>query len=244
MMRLLKTKIALELLVSYFLFCLPGLSQANNVHWNKISPEIEMKKFRLATSNFNQFIDIFAFRAEASHFHIVCGQPHYTDEWRINTKALLAVNGGFFDKHNQSLGLRISQSNLVCPLLQNAWSVFTIENGQAAIVPRTEIKKNKNISEAIQCSPLLVFNCQVLPLKLEKARRTGIGIQNDGRVVLAICTRALSLPDWANFWKQDLHCIQAINLDGGPSTQLSVKTNLKSLEISGGWPVPDAVIIK
>jgi hypothetical protein len=38
-----------------------------------------------------------------------------------------------------------------------------------------------------------------------------------------------------------LGCTDALNLDGGPSTQLSARAGEFSLDVGGGWPVPNAV---
>jgi len=40
-----------------------------------------------------------------------------------------------------------------------------------------------------------------------------------------------------------LGCWVALNLDGGPSTQLSVATPALTLEVPGGWGVPNGLAI-
>ena len=38
-----------------------------------------------------------------------------------------------------------------------------------------------------------------------------------------------------------LACSDALNLDGGPSTQLAARAGDFALDVSGAWPVPNAV---
>ena len=42
--------------------------------------------------------------------------------------------------------------------------------------------------------------------------------------------------------KGGLGCVDALNLDGGPSTQLVVKLPGLALSLPGGWGVPNALV--
>ncbi len=76
-------------------------------------------------------------------------------------------------------------------------------------------------------------------------RRTGVGVDRSGRVVLAVSDGELSLDEWAKIWASPsgLNCSDALNMDGGPSTQLAAK-GAGELNIEGGWPVPDVLAFK
>ncbi len=43
--------------------------------------------------------------------------------------------------------------------------------------------------------------------------------------------------------KSGLGCVDALNLDGGPSTQLFVKLPGLDLSLPGGWGVPNALVV-
>jgi hypothetical protein len=43
--------------------------------------------------------------------------------------------------------------------------------------------------------------------------------------------------------KGGLACSDALNLDGGPSTQLVVKLPALALSLPGGWGVPNALVV-
>ncbi len=176
-------------------------------------------------------------------------------EWRRKTGAVAAINGGFFTPSGQSLGLRMSRRRETSALRAAEWGVFYVRRGSARILHTTDWKKRAQsrraqgvlvADEAIQCGPRLVVAGQTVKLKPQWARRTGIGLQSDGKVIVAISESEMSFQAWAALWASPagLNCRDALNLDGGGSTQISVASSSQSVEVGGLWPVPDAVVIK
>jgi uncharacterized protein YigE (DUF2233 family) len=123
-----------------------------------------------------------------------------------------------------------------------------VQEGKAHILHTRDFKNidQRSITEAIQCGPRLVVDGHPTDLKDQWARRTGMGITANGKVLIAVCDSEMSLRQWAKFWaaKDGLHCEQALNLDGGGSSHLSIKSNDSNIQIDGVWPVPDAVVIR
>ena len=125
------------------------------------------------------------------------------------------------------------------------WGVFWIKNGVAHLSHTRDFSSSIRPDEAIQCGPRLVVNGTPTKLKPQWARRTGVGIDRSGRVVIAVSDGDLSLEEWAKLWASPsgLNCSDALNMDGGPSTQLAV-AGQKALSVEGGWPVPDVLAFK
>jgi uncharacterized protein YigE (DUF2233 family) len=175
----------------------------------------------------------------------VTGKPTTADVWRTREKALVAVNGAFFDASLRSLGARVSDGHV---RLRPAGKgdIFVVRNGRASIISARKFRVRRGLTQAIQCTPRLVENGRVVKLKDQWARRTALGIARDGRVVMAIADGAISLRDWAKIWASSdgLACRDAISLDGGGSTQLSVQTPRARFQIDGATSVPDAVVIR
>ena len=66
--------------------------------------------------------------------------------------------------------------------------------------------------------------------------------------MIIVFTTPNSLPELATNLARSaadggLGCWSALNLDGGPSTQLSVATPALTLEVEGGWGVPNGLAI-
>jgi len=69
----------------------------------------------------------------------------------------------------------------------------------------------------------------------------------DSVIVLVVSTKA-ETTGFARFLadppeKGGLGCGDALNLDGGPSTQLVVKLPALALSLAGGWGVPNALVV-
>jgi len=217
--------------------------------WQSLSPDIEWRKIQIKGAGFlNSDVEVVVVRFDPGHLHVETGKSKTAEEWRSSTHSIAAINGGFFDENNHSLGLRQSNGKEISSLRHANWGVFFVQDGKAQIVHTRDFQKidQKSITEAIQCGPRLVVDGAPTDLKDQWARRTGIGITENGKVLIAVCDSELSLRQWAKFWaaKDGLHCQQALNLDGGGSSQLAIKTKNTDLQIDGVWPVPDAVVIR
>ncbi len=212
--------------------------------WTQVAPGVEMRLLRAPGSNNSS--SVVALRTTPEHVRVVSGTAREVEDWRKANKALAAVNGGYFDAQEKSLGLRASDGKKLNVLHGKMWGVFyTRGNNKAQIVPTDKFAWKSDIREAVQCGPRLVENGKVLKLKFQWARRTGIGIQRDGKVVIAVADSDVSLPEWAKFWAapNGLNCRDALNLDGGPSSQLSLQTPTRRLHLRSGRTVPDALLV-
>lgn len=212
--------------------------------WTKIAPGVELRKFYW--SSLSGAPEVVAIRTLPSHTHVATGARLAATDWRRREAAVMAVNGGFFDENGNSLGLRISGGQRVAPVRGTRWGIFYVRGGQAHILAPADFGSHTDIRDAVQCGPRLVVKGQITKLKAQWARRTGIGIQRDGRVIVAVADGEISFQDWATLWAAPtgLNCPNALNLDGGSSTQMALKTRTATLEIPGGRTVPDAVVIR
>ena len=216
--------------------------------WQTIAPGVEMR--RLKWRDGPEQVDVVAFRTAPARLRVAVGAPQSAAQWRQNQNAIVAVNGGFFDKSERSLGARIVDGVQKAPVHGTRWGVFRIKNDEAAIVSTPEfaaaLKRGVTYQHAVQCGPILVENDVIPTLKEQWAQRTGLGVLRDGRVIVAVADGAVSLASWARCWraKTALDCPNALNLDGGSSTQLSLRAPGHTLEISSSRTVPDAVLIR
>lgn len=213
--------------------------------WTRIAPGVEMRTLR-APGQTGSAPSVTALRTDASHVRVATGASLEAEGWRKRGGALVAVNGGYFDAEGKSLGLRATGGRKKSPLHGTRWGVFFTRNGKASIVPTEKFAWRTSIDEAVQCGPRLVENGTVLKLKKQWARRSGIGVTKEGRVIIAVADSEMSLPEWAALWAapDGLNCEDALNLDGGPSSQLSIQTAKHRLLLRTGRPVPDAILIK
>jgi uncharacterized protein YigE (DUF2233 family) len=213
---------------------------------------VQLREFQTNATSQDLPVQITALRAAPGRVRIVVGANLDASQWRQKSGALAVVNGGYFDPEGRSLGLRISDNRRSHDLRLADWGVFLVEGDRARIVHTRDYKalrdkgRTRRVLEAIQCGPRLVVDGKLTQLKAQWGRRTALGIDRSGRVVLAVADGELSFAAWQKLWasRSGLNCPNALNLDGGGSTQLSLQSGKTSREIGGLWPVPDAVCIR
>lgn len=219
--------------------------------WQKLAPDLELRTLKVRAANaLSGEVEVIALRTLPSRLRVVRGSTLEASEWLKTEKVRAVINGGYFGEDGKSLGLRVCDEEQFGRLHRANWGVFFIQNGKAQILHTRDFAREhetlKGITQAVQCGPRLVVNGRTTDLKPQVARRTAVGIQSDGKIILAISQGELSFQEWAKLWaaKDGLNCPDALNMDGGGSTQLALKTPNKSLEVTGAWPVPDAIAIE
>ncbi len=220
--------------------------------WQPIVPGIEYLDLRY--KSLSQWSHVHAFRVnlQAMQFSIVMAKElpqHYASAqaYRKFSHALIALNGGFFNPNKSPLGLRISEHRVLNPLKPISWwGVFFIKNQHAAITTPYEFRTQKNIDFAIQSGPRLVVDGKIPALRAGYANRSVLGIDPRGRVIVVVTENLpITTTDLAQILKAPpLNCVDALNLDGGSSSQVYAKIDNFKLDLPGFTQVSDAIVIK
>jgi uncharacterized protein YigE (DUF2233 family) len=187
--------------------------------------------------------DLKAFRVEV----VVPGRDRRqtAEALRKQHKAVLAVNGGFFDTDARPLGLRVSAKRAVIGLRPRVdWGVLVVRGDQATIVHSREYVGDDRVTDAVQVGPRLLIDGRPLPLKPQAARRTAVALDRSGRFLTVVVTRQRVEATALARALEGLGFDRALMLDGGPSTQLSAAIGDVQMEVPGGYPVPDGVIVR
>lgn len=169
------------------------------------------------------------------------------DQFGEHSQALLSINGGFFDHQFNPLGLRINNRRLENPIKRISWwGIFYIKNNKAHISSLNRFQHDSDIDFAMQSGPRLLINRKIPSLKPGDADRSALGITADGKVIILVSTNAMmSTPKLARLLKKPpLSCTDAINLDGGSSSQLYAHMGSFLLNVHSFSNVSDAIIVK
>ena len=220
--------------------------------WRQLDKGIEYQD--LDRSYLTPWSHIHAFRIDLQYNQLglvmapdLAGQHASANEFAEHSKALITINGGFFDKNYQPLGLRISQGKQHSPLKKISWwGVFYVRNNKAHVSGVHQFSADKNIDFAVQSGPRLLINGQIPALKAGRAERSALGITRDGRVIILITDNyPISTGELAAIMKSEpLNCVNALNLDGGSSTQLHAEIQSFGLDVHGFSNVSDAITVK
>lgn len=169
------------------------------------------------------------------------------DEFLEKSNSVIAFNGGFFDKTFHPLGLRIQQFKQTNPLKSISWwGIFYMKNNVPYITSPYEFNPSKHIQTALQVGPRLIIHNRIPSLKKGTAQRTAIGITEDKQLIVLVTDNTpLSTLELAKLLKSPpINCVDAINLDGGSSTQLKINTKKLTLSVHGFADVADAIFIQ
>ncbi|MCB0333419.1 MAG: phosphodiester glycosidase family protein [Bdellovibrionales bacterium] len=168
-------------------------------------------------------------------------KPRATVKFLCNqSKASVCINANYFDELGKPLGLVVSQGNIHQKLHrggQTLTGLFVIQRSGPEIVDRS-YSKLSSVVEGLQAGPRLLVHGeppQGLKENSTSTRRSGICIDQHRRLILyAVSSTLLGLTLEQTqhiLLHRDIGCIEALNLDGGGSTQLFV-----SGSIPGGVP--------
>jgi uncharacterized protein YigE (DUF2233 family) len=145
-------------------------------------------------------------------------------------KLIFATNGGIFSEAYKPLGLYIENGEMVSEINTSMGEgnfylhpngIFLIENNQTKIIKTNKYQSSPDISFAIQSGPVLIadnkINSSLNKDSENKYIRSGVGIDKDGNTIFAISNQPVNFYKFANFFKKELNCANALYLDGAIS---------------------------
>ncbi len=211
---------------------------------------LEYRRVRIADTE----VDAEVFIADLEHMRLVAldGRIGGRASARVavlreEAEALVAVNGTFFSPSKQPLGLLRQGTTELSALRDADWGVLEVDGeGLARLVHTRDYVPSPEVEFAVQCGPRVVIGGEVPRLKPQSASRTALCVRSS-REVAVVVTRGLVFADALGRWLAaptddgGLGCTDALLLDGGPSTQLSAAFGETSVELLGGWGVPNGV---
>jgi hypothetical protein len=160
---------------------------------------------------------------------------------------VVAVNASFFDTDGRAMGLAIDRGRSIGGARIGAWGALVVSRGSSRIVRGSELARDTDADLVVQGLPRLLIQGVVPSLKPQPATRTAVCAEGS-RLVLVATTTRVAAADLARFLASapeegGLGCRNALNLDGGPSTQLEARWNGFAASVAGGWGVPNALVL-
>jgi uncharacterized protein YigE (DUF2233 family) len=241
----------------YFLtLLLAGLSFSSPsqaaVSWKTLAPGLEESTYITRDSR-GSSVTLQLYKVEPRKFLLQVVQARdfkvdriYVRDLVRNTGAVLALNGGFFDPFYKPLGLLVNGGKVLNPLKPISWwAVFSVEKGAHPRIEKLKkFEENAQIEMAVQTGPRLVEDGKPVPTKNNISQKSFIAITPHQEVILgATESGVLDSNDLSKILAEEIKVQQALNLDGGGSTQLYAKLNQYEKEISGFTPVANGIVV-
>lgn len=233
-----------------FLLLLAGAAIADN--WRVLAPGIEYQDLGEKLLSPWSHIHVFRIDLKNNELDLITAKNidrkfAKVDEFSQHSNALITINGGFFDHNHHPLGLRISHQQQKNPLKRISWwGVFYVENQKPYLSSMNQYKNDNNIDFALQSGPRLLVDGTILSLKPGLAERTALGISTNNRIIILVSeNNPMTTTELAELMKSSpLDCLDALNLDGGGSSQIKADVGSFKLHAPGLSNVSDAIIVK
>lgn len=236
-------------LLLLLLFSAPAAKASD---WKEVAPGMEYVD--LGANLLTPWSHVHAFRIDLNQnqLHLVMAkalsQQHASiEEFAHHSKALLAINGGFFDRNYHSLGLRISNQQQYSPLKRISWwGIFYTKNHKPYLSSLRKYNGDQQVDFAVQSGPRLLVHGRIPSLKIGHAERSALGLAPDGRVIILVTENTpMTTTALAQLMQSPpLNCTDALNLDGGNSSQLIAQTDSFKINVHGFSNVSDAIVVK
>lgn len=164
-------------------------------------------------------------------------------------KLIAAMNAGIFDKAFTPLGLHIQRGQQLHKINTRTTAfgnfymqpngIFFLDARGAKILPTNEfIRTQPKALEATQSGPMLVVNNKINSKfqanSSNQLVRNGLGVENPSSVHLVISEGWVSFYKFAAFFKDVLHCPNALYLDGNISGLYVPNSSFQSTGDYGG----------
>jgi uncharacterized protein YigE (DUF2233 family) len=237
----------------------PALAVTDAGSWKVIQKGVEFRKMVLERSEPSHSIDLKLLRFDT---RLVVPRVLRSAQFQLksaNAKmfaekngALAAINGSYFDTDGKPLAfLKVAGQAINARLAKNSLysGVFSIKDQKPLISQRDDFLPEQ-ADEGLQSGPLLLLHGTlqtVTGLPSRVSRRSLIGIDQEQRLVVAVADSLLGGLYWPEMqeifsaapWQ--IQVTDLLNLDGGGSAQLYIKTGKFEELVAGTAEVPVAI---
>lgn len=173
-------------------------------------------------------------------------QPHFVSEWGKMATSSVVINGGYFDEDFQPSGLLFVAGKRIGAHAfdQERSGLVTITSGTVAIrdLFTQPLKPDEQFDYALQSYPFLIKqHALAIPNDSGKrARRSAIAEDDFGNVFLLVADAPdLSLYEFMKIVSTNSYNFSMVlNLDGGPSTGVSIRSEQGNFEINSESTIP------
>lgn len=173
--------------------------------------------------------------------------------WKERHTLVFASNGGMYHDDLSPAGLFVEYGIERQPIITSGgWGnfhllpngVFFLKDGRATVIEtQAYLRAGTAPDFATQSGPMLVIDGQVHPRFLPDSdslkRRNGVGVDAEGRVVFAISQDVVRFYDFALLFRDELHCANALYLDGTISSVMIAERD----RLDGFFPLGPVIAV-
>jgi uncharacterized protein YigE (DUF2233 family) len=221
--------------------------------WQTITSGVEYRELSIKQGDRSERLRIARVDPAQARFRVLYDpdRPQRVSEWLAVSNALLAVNGNFFDPQNRALSLVIQDGQASGSPYEGFGGMFAVRGDEARVRSNvTEPYAGEALSAALQNFPMLVLPGGAPNMEIDdngrSAPRTAVAQDRSGRIVfVASPTPAFTLTEFGQWLAaSDLDLEAALNLDGGTSTGLVLRSGNRTLGSDSWVQVPNVIVVE
>jgi uncharacterized protein YigE (DUF2233 family) len=235
------------------------LSATDLGNWRTLQKGVEQRKISLVRSEPNHTLELKLLRFDPKFISarvLSSGDFQMTSTTAMSfvekSGAIAAINANYFDERGRPLAyLKTRDKEINRSVSKHGLytGVFAITDGNPVVMHRDDFSPAQ-ASEALQSGPLLLNRgalVETLRGLGRYARRTMLGIDKEGRIIIAVTDAVLGglsfveLQELFSNPKWRLDTPELLNLDGGGSAQFYFKSGRLEESVPGTSEVPVAI---
>jgi uncharacterized protein YigE (DUF2233 family) len=163
--------------------------------------------------------------------HYTPETPRRVRQWAGDTRADVVINAGFFTEDMRAAGLIIADGQRYGQTYRGFGGMFSLRDGLPDLqwLAQQPYVPDAGITQAVQSFPMLLLDGQMvdgIPDDGSRNRRSFIGIDREGRVIVGVCQSPVwTMTDLARMLESSefMSLDRAVNLDGGASSGLWIQ---------------------
>jgi uncharacterized protein YigE (DUF2233 family) len=225
--------------------------------WVSLGSGIEYMVAQIPVEGVSQPADVQLIRVDPKAAQIkpfyAPDSPTSIQDWQARTGAPIVLNGGFFQRNNQTMGLMYIDGQRYGESFDRHGGMFSINGDSIEVRSLAQFPYHEDevFEQAFQGRPMILypggFPVQFDDVAADLSRRTAIGQDRSGRIVFMVNDYGIvslyRLRDWLANERPDLDMNVAFNLDGGQSTGLAINAGGNSLVIESRTALPIVIAI-
>ena len=219
--------------------------------WKNIVDGLERIEYSTEINDTNIIVKIFKIDSSEFDFKVENNNiPLQVNLWRTKLQADMVINGGYFLENYEPAGLLVVNGKTISERMfdQDKSGLIAIKNNNLTLrdLSVNPIDEEEIFDYAIQSYPFFIKNGKK-SIKEDSgllAKRTAIGSDIDGNTYIIIVDKnEISLYSLMNIlYELPINFENVLNLDGGPSTSMSLVVD-EYKEVSGLQVIPNVFVI-
>lgn len=220
--------------------------------WKTMMPGLEELRWNTRDSKGNS-VTLQLYKIEPKKFRFQVAQAKdfkleslSAKEMVEHTGGLLAINASFFDSFYKPLGLVVQDGKLANPLRPVSWwAVFAVDKNHLPRVVRSkDFQLSAEVELAVQVGPRLVEEGRPIVTKNNVSKKSFVAVTYHHEVILGVTEEGIiDSNDLSKILAEEIKVRQALNLDGGGSTQLYARFNSYEKEVPGFTAVANGIVV-